>query len=654
MTTKLNQAARAYYTEDRELMPNIEYDRLYDELEELEKSSGIILSGSPTQRVGYAVVNSLPKVEHTRPMLSLNKTKEVDVLAAFAGDHSVVLSWKLDGLTVVLQYEEGCLIRAVTRGNGVIGEEITGNARVFDNLPLQIPYQGKLILRGEAIIRYDDFERINTSITAVENRYKNPRNLCSGSVRQLDSRIAAERHIRFVAFGLIQAGEEGTDQTAVHNNSRLAELNWLREQGFEVVEAYRCRADEIAERVAYFQKAINTYPIPSDGLVCEFDDIAYGDSLGVTNKFPRSAIAFKWQDETAVTTLRRIEWSASRTGSINPVAVFDPVELEGTSVSRASVHNITMMKQLRLGIGDRITVYKANMIIPQISENLTGSDRLEIPKHCPVCDEPTQIDRSNETEVLMCPNPDCLAKRIKLLTHFVSRNAMNIEGLSEATLEKLVGAGLLHQLSDIFRLESYSEQICSLEGMGEKSWSKLAQGIEAARAVKPAALLYGLGIDGIGQAMAKQVLRHFAGSFERLRLAGAEELEQIEGIGRGLAASMEAYFADANRAAELDRILAEVRLDVSDYGKQETDQSLVGKTFVITGSLQNYPNRDALKTEIERLGGQVTGSVSAKTDCLINNDVTSNSGKNKKAKALGIPIISEEEFVYSFLKQNQV
>ncbi|MDO5101047.1 MAG: NAD-dependent DNA ligase LigA [Eubacteriales bacterium] len=656
LVQRLNQAAKAYYTDNIEIMSNLEYDRLYDELEELERQTGIVLAGSPTQRVGYDVVENLPKVEHVRPMLSLNKTKSVEELTAFAGAQPVLLSWKLDGLTVVLRYQDGQLVQAVTRGTGTIGEEITGNARVFEQLPLQIPFRGSLTLRGEAVIRYDDFEKINASIPLIENRYKNPRNLCSGSVRQLDSRIAAARHIHWLAFGLVSVdgGMEGALKDEI-SSSRYSQLQWLQKLGFETVEAHFCTADEVAEKVAYFQKQISQYPIPSDGLVCEYDDIAYGESLGSTNKFPRNAIAFKWQDETAETVLRDIEWSASRTGSINPVAIFDPVELEGTSVSRASVHNISMVRQLKLGIGDRIKVYKANMIIPQISENLTGSDDVDIPQQCPVCSAATEFEKTNDTEVLICPNPSCLAKRIKLLTHFVSRNAMNIDGLSEATLEKLVGAGLLHRLSDIFHLDQYRETICRLEGLGEKSWSRLAQGIERSRHVKPAALLYGLGIDGIGQAMAKQVMLFCEGSFERLQEAETAQLSSIEGVGEVLAASITAYFKDEDHKEEIKRLLSELELDLADYRLRETDElSLKGLTFVITGSLSRYPNREALKDEIERLGGKVSGSVSAKTAYLINNDVLSTSGKNKKAKELGVPIISEEEFIYSFLQGNHV
>lgn len=653
LTQLLNQAAKAYYTDNIEIMSNFEYDRLYDELAELEQQTGIIMAGSPTQRVGYGVMATLPKVEHIRPMLSLNKTKSVEELTVFAGDQPVVLSWKLDGLTVVLHYQDGQLVQAVTRGNGSIGEEITANARVFENLPLQIPFhKGSLILRGEAIIRYDDFEKINASIPLIENRYKNPRNLCSGSVRQLDSRIAAERHIRWLAFGLVSAEGEMDDEIL---RSRIRQMQWLRELGFETVEAYLCRGDEIAEKVAYFRDAIKDFSVPSDGLVCEYNDIIYGESLGSTNKFPRNAIAFKWQDETAETILREIEWSASRTGSINPVAIFDPVELEGTSVSRASVHNISMVRQLKLGVGDHIRVYKANMIIPQISENLTGSDHIEIPAHCPVCAAATEIEKTNDTEVLICPNPSCLAKRIKLLTHFVSRNAMNIDGLSEATLEKLVGAGLLHRLSDIFQLDQYRNIICKLEGLGEKSWARLAEGIERSRHVKPAALLYGLGIDGIGQAMAKQVMRFCAGSFERLQQATITELASVDGVGEVLATSIAVYFADGAHQEEVRRLLHELQLDLSEYQSKGADElRLKGLTFVITGSLAQFANREALKAEIERLGGKVSGSVSSKTSYLINNDVLSTSGKNKKAKELEVPIISEEEFIYSFFQGNHV
>ena len=374
----LNKAAKAYYQDASEIMSNYEYDALYEELEKLEKETGITLSNSPTVRVGYEVLSELPKERHEKPMLSLDKTKEISRLKEFLGAKKAVISWKLDGLTIVLTYRDGSLYKAVTRGNGEIGEVITNNAKVFCNIPLQIAHKGELILRGEAVIGYRDFEKINEEIEDVDAKYKNPRNLCSGSVRQLNNEITAKRNVRFYAFSLVKA--DGVDFA----NSRMEQFSWLERQGFEVVEHYLTDASDIEEKVAFFEKKIEKNDIPSDGLVLVYEDIAYGESLGTTAKFPRDSFAFKWADEIRQTVLKEIEWSPSRTGLINPVAIFEPVELEGTTVSRASVHNLSIMEELELGIGDTIEVYKANMIIPQIADNLTRSGMVSVPDVCPV------------------------------------------------------------------------------------------------------------------------------------------------------------------------------------------------------------------------------------------------------------------------------
>ena len=633
----LVQAAKAYYQEDREIMSNFEYDRLYDELASLERETGVILSGSPTQQVGYQVLEELPKETHESPMLSLDKTKSVDDLAEWLGDQKGLLSWKMDGLTIVLTYRGGELSKAVTRGNGEIGEVITPNARTFVNIPLRIAYQGELTLRGEAIIRYSDFTRINEEIEDVDAKYKNPRNLCSGSVRQLNSRITAERSVRFEAFALVRA--DGVD----FKNSRKEQFEWLKTQGFEVVPYVEVDAGTIRDAVKQFEEQVPENDIPSDGLVLLYDDIAYGDSLGRTAKFPRNSIAFKWQDEVRETTLSYIEWSASRTGLINPVAVFEPVELEGTTVSRASVHNISIMEALELGAGDRITVYKANMIIPQIADNLTRSGVRDIPEKCPVCQGPTQIKSIGEVKSLYCLNPDCQAKKIKSFTLFVSRDALNIDGLSEATLEKFISAGFIHEYADIFHLDAHREAIVEMEGLGEKSYENLAASIRQASRTTLPRLIYGLGIAGIGLANAKMLCRHFHYDLEKMRRASLEELTEVDGIGGVLAQAWMDYFASEKNNQALDRLLA--CLEIETEQAEEGDRPLEGKTFVITGSLTHFANRKELTEHIEAKGGKVTGSVTSKTDYLINNDTASNSSKNKKARERNIPVISEEDFL---------
>lgn len=633
----LNKAGRAYYQEDREIMSNREYDELYDELCALEQETGITLADSPTIHVGYEVVSELVKEEHSSPMLSLNKTKDVEELAAWLGDQDGLLSWKMDGLTVVLTYRNGVLEKAVTRGNGEIGEVITNNARTFKNIPGRIPYTGELVVRGEAVIKYSDFARINETIEDVEAKYKNPRNLCSGTVRQLNSRITAERNVYFFAFNLVEVADVN------FHNSMEERFRWLGQMGFEVVEYQRVNQASIRDAVQAFAGRIETNDFPSDGLVLLYNDIAYGRSLGTTAKYPRDSIAFKWADELAVTHLRYIEWSPSRTGLINPVAVFDPVELEGTSVSRASMHNISILESFELGIGDEISVFKANMIIPQVAENHTRSGGIEIPKHCPACGAPTEIRQVNDVRALYCTNEFCSAKKLKLFSHFVSRNAMNIDGLSEATLEKFIEEGFLEELYDIYRLEPYRMQIVVMDGFGDKSYENLQKSIEASRETTVDRLLYGLGIMNIGSATAKLICKYFRNDLDAIRHATTEELVEIEGIGQIIAESFVAYFANPENEKRIDELLKEIHF-VQPEGEGQP-QSFAGVNFVVTGSVNHFANRDEVKAVIEARGGKVTGSVTSKTNYLINNDVTSNSSKNKKAKELGIPIISEEEFL---------
>lgn len=632
---KLREASRAYYQEDREIMSNVEYDALYDTLSALEKETGIVLADSPTVNVGYEAVEQLPKEEHERPMLSLDKTKEREALREFIGEHPTLLSWKLDGLTIVLTYENGELIKAVTRGNGIVGEVITNNARVFKNIPLKISFKGRLVLRGEAIITYSDFEKINETIGDADAKYKNPRNLCSGSVRQLNNEITAKRNVRFYAFSLVSA--EGVD----FRNSREVQFRWLNEQGFEVVEYRKVTAGTLDEAMDYFAEAVTTNDFPSDGLVALYDDIAYGESLGTTAKFPRNAMAFKWADEMRDTRLLEIEWSPSRTGLINPVAIFEPVELEGTTVSRASVHNISIMKELKLGIGDTIRVYKANMIIPQIAENLTGSGNAPIPHTCPACGQETVVKKENDVECLFCVNPGCPAKKIKSFGLFTSRDAMNIDGLSEATLEKFIARGFIHDFGDIFEISRYKDEIVEMEGFGQKSYDNLMESLERAKETTLPRVIYSLGIANIGLANAKVICRHFDNDLDRIRHASLEEVSDIDTIGPVIAGNLVAYFRDEDNDRRLDHLMSFLHIQ-EDSPKQE--QIFEGMNFVITGSLVHFGNRSEAKELIESLGGKVTGSVTKKTNYLINNDIQSNSSKNKKARELGIPILSEEDF----------
>lgn len=643
LTEKLNQAARAYYQEDREIMSNFEYDELYDELSALEKKTGIVLAGSPTIRVGYEVLSELPKEQHETPMLSLDKTKEPETLKAWLKDKEGLLSWKMDGLTIVLTYRDGALFKAVTRGNGEIGEVITNNAKVFKNIPLAISYPGELTLRGEAVIRYSDFEKINARIEDVDAKYKNPRNLCSGTVRQLNNQITAERDVNFFAFALVtRKNADGTEDMPFI--TRREQMDYLRSLGFETVTEKLVTQETIEEEIEWFSDQIGRNDFPSDGLVLIFNDIAYGVSLGRTSKFPRDSIAFKWADELKETVLTEIEWSASRTGLINPIAIFDPVELEGTTVSRASLHNISIMEGLELGVGDTVEVYKANMIIPQIAKNLTRSGVKDIPEVCPVCGGATEIRMENDVKSLYCTNDKCLAKKIKSFTHFVSRDAMNIEGLSEATIEKLIAEGFVKELADLFHIDRFKDAIVEMEGFGEKSYANLAASVERARKTTEARFLYSLGVPNIGLSNAKLICRQFGSRFDAVRHADEESLVDIPGVGEVIAKAFAGYFADEENNRIVDDLLKEIEFEEIEAPTPES-QILSGKTFVITGSLERFANRDALKDRIEALGGKVSGSVSSKTSYLINNDNLSNSSKNKKAKDLSIPILTEEEFI---------
>lgn len=644
----LNQAGKAYYQEGKEIISNLEYDKAYDELVRLEEETGIVLSASPTQNVGYSVATALPKEEHASPMLSLDKTKSVETLQSFLGEQKGILSWKLDGLTVVMTYEKGELVKAVTRGNGRIGEIVTENAKRFRNLPLRIPFKGRLVLRGEALIRYSDFAKINEEIPEEGAKYKNPRNLCSGSVRQLDPKITWERRVYFFPFTLVSV-EEGEDRPSRESgglpdfhNSHEAEFEFLEQQGFQVVGRRAVNKEELPGAVSDFSEQVKKNDFPSDGLVLLMDDISYGKSLGTTAKFPRNALAFKWEDEEEKTILREVEWSPSRTGLINPVAIFDPVELEGTVVSRASLHNISYLEDLKLGIGDEITVYKANMIIPQIGENLTKSGQLPIPEHCPACHEETKIVQDKEAKMLYCENPHCPAKRIKQFALFVSRDALNIEGLSEMTLEKFIGKGFIQELPDLFSLEEHKEEIIAMEGFGQKSYDKLIENAEKARETSLARLLYGLGIGGIGASNARVLSEAFHDDAEALSRAELSEVVSIKGIGPILGESIVRYFKEEENCRLFRKLLSILHL----HKEEKAENALLsGKVFVITGSLNHFQNRKELEEEIRKVGASTASSVSKNTSYLINNDKNSTSSKNKKAQELGISILSEEDFL---------
>lgn len=634
LTEILNNASRAYYDDASEIMTNYEYDALYDELLELEEKTGYVPEESPSQNVGYTVQSELPKEQHARRMLSLDKTKDREALRSWLGNQEALLSWKLDGLTVVLTYEEGKLSKAVTRGNGDVGEVITPNAKVFRNVPKTIPHKGHTVVRGEAVIRYEDFEKINASIDDADAKYKNPRNLCSGSVRQLNSRITAERNVHFYAFTLSEAPDVD------FQNSREAQMQWMAEQGFDVVEYRMVNRENLLETIDAFEQRIPTFEIPSDGLVLTLEDLAYSASLGTTAKFPRDAMAFKWRDQQAETVLREIEWSPSRTGLLNPVAIFDPVELEGTTVSRASVHNINIVESLKLGIGDRITVYKANMIIPQISANLTQSGNFRIPETCPVCGGETKVQSDSGTKVLVCTNPDCLAKQVKRFSLFVSRDAMNIEGLSEQTLLKLIGMGCIRSYPDIFTLESHREEIMEMEGFGQKSCDNLLASIERARNTTPARVLTALGIPGVGVTMANQIARACHNRWEEMISLTETDLQDIDGVGSVISGDYASFFQDEHNREMVKALYEQLHLDES-YEEQGT--GLSGKVFVITGSLNHYSNRKELKAAIESEGGKVAGSVSGSTDYLITNNPESGSSKNRAARELGVAIITEDQ-----------
>ena len=625
----LNKASMLYYQKSTPMMTDYEYDKLYDELVSLEKETNMVFSNSPTINVEPTVSTELEKTTHPHPMLSLSKTKNPDDLVSFIGNKEGLLSWKLDGLTIVLTYENGKLVSGVTRGNGVVGEVVTENVKKFKDIPLSINYMGRLVLRGEAIIKYSDFEKMN-----IDNEYKNPRNLCSGSVRQLDSSVTAERNVNCIIFALIEASSE-------LSNYKDKNFEWLRSLGFETVEYVKVDKNNLKDEVLNYKEKIKTYDIPSDGLVLTFNDIEYGNSLGSTAKYPKHSIAFKWQDETAKTILREVDWMASRTGLINPIAVFDPVELEGTIVSRASLHNISILRELKIGLNDEIEVYKANMIIPQIANNITCSNNLVIPDKCPVCNHKTEIVTNNDITYLYCPNEFCFAKFMKRLSLFVSRNAMNIDGISEAILSRLINENMVKTYADLYNLSIYKDKIINFDGFGEKSYNNLIESIEKSRKVKLANFIYSLGIPDIGLSRAKLICSKFNNDIDVVSNLSYDKLSGIVGVGDVIAKEWIDTFKNPDFISEYNKIKKEIIL-IDNVNNKTT---LKDKTFVITGSVNNFKNRDELIEYIESLGGKVVKAISNNVDFLINNDITSTSSKNTKAKELGIKIISEDDLL---------
>lgn len=638
----LNKARYAYEQEDEEIMSNYEYDKLYDELKALEEETGTILNNSPTVNVGYEVVSDLPKKTHQTPMLSLEKTKERDELIAFLNGREGVLSWKLDGLTVVLTYDNGVLTEAVTRGNGEVGEVVTANAKTFENLPRKIAYTGHLVLRGEATISYADFEAINNSLPVGEEPYKNPRNLCSGSVRQLDSSITAERHVNWTCFNI-----ESYDGNLVNEVDK--QLEAMKMLGFDVVEYEVVNPSNLLEAIDKFEAKIINKEMgrPSDGLVLTYRDKAYGKSLGRTAKAPRHSKAFKWQDETAVTTVTGVEWSVGKSGVITPVIEFVPTDIEGSTVSRASSHNVSIFLDMEFGIGDEIEVYKANMIIPQVSENLTRSGTCEIPGICPCCGCPTEIHEDPKSGVytLWCMNADCEAKGNRLFKHFVSRDAMNIDGISGSTLETLSEAGIITDLPSIFHLDQHQSEIINMSGFGQKSYINMVTAINNARNVKLANLIYSLAIPNIGLATAKLICKHFNYDLADTVAATYDDLINIEGIGDVIADSFVGYFNDEANLDQFIRLVKELNII---HEEISSDTSMSGVTICVTGDVYIFPNRRAIKDLVESKGGKLTGSVSRSTNYLITNDTTSGSRKNKAAQEYGIPILTEQEFIDKF------
>lgn len=638
-----------YYNEDREEVDNKEYDRLKDELDELERKAGFVLSNSPSLKVGCEVTSKLPKYTFKKPMLSLSKTKEVSGLQQFLSDKDGILSWKMDGLTVVVAYNNGELVSAITRGNGEIGEVITQNAKHFRNLPLRIPYKGKLVLRGEAVMTYSDFERINKGlVTSGDELKKNPRNLCSGTVRSVDSSVTKNRGVYWYAFELVSADCEIP-------NDIDKQFKWLNNNGFDTVQFMVVNSSNVVQAVMQFESIVESkkLDIPTDGLVLTYRDKKYGESLGVRAKSPRHSIAFKWEDEAVETKVIDIEWSPSRNGLITPVAIFEPVDIEGSTVSRASLHNVSIFAEKQLGYGDRIKVYKANMIIPQVLDNLDRTATCQIPGQCPCCGEPTVLHQDPKSGVytLWCENSECAAKGTRSFEHFVARDAMNIDGVSTSTLNTLIECRIISDYASIYHINEHADEIINLEGFGYTSFMNIVNAVEKSRNVKPANLIYALGIPNIGLTTAKLICKHFGNDLVKTVTASYNDLINIDGIGDTIADSFTAYFADKNNAEAFVRLTKELNI-IQEAVSNNTEMN--GITICVTGDVHIFKNRRAIKDIVENLGGKLTGSVSKSTSYLVTNDTTSGSRKNKAAQEYGIPILTEQQFIEKFNLQKYV
>jgi DNA ligase (NAD+) len=639
---KLNEASKAYYGSGKEIMSNFEWDRLYDELVQLEGETGIVMANSPTVNVGElnAVLSGFEKVRHEISVKSLDKTKDVDTLAAFIGGCPGIMSWKLDGLTIVLTYDNGELVKAVTRGKNGIGELITANARHFAGVPSVIPYKGRLNVRGEALISYADFEKVNASLPEGEEPYKNPRNLAAGSVRQLDSAEVKNRKVQLIVF----ASDHMEDTHA-------KEFMWLQNMGFNVVSHIVVKdGSQVPVSVETFRSFMSDNPVPTDGLVLQFNETEYGRSLGETDKFPRDAIAFKWQDEEKETVVKEIFWSPARTGQITPVAVFEPVELEGTTVERASVHNVGILEQLSITPGDTITVYKANMIIPQVSGNNTMLGKAVIPETCPACGGRTEIRIGRDgSRQLYCTNQECSAKHVGRFVHAVKQDALNIVGMSEKTLEDLIDNGYLHTLADLFRLKEHAYPISQMEGYGRKSVDNMLNAVEAARHTDLQRLIYACGINLVGRTASRAICAYFGYDVVKTLNASFDELKSIEGIGDEIAGSYVEWFQNPANQEMFEDLLSEADLIVPQAPAvkevAEGKPGIRGRVIVITGDVYQFDNRSAFKAWVEAHGGKVTGSVSRNTDYLVTNTPNSGTTKNKKAQELGVEIITEQQII---------
>lgn len=637
---ELNRASEAYYNTEQPIMSDAEFDNKLEELRQWEEETGIILANSPTHNVGYSVADELKEVEHNHPMLSLDKTKSVDELIEFIGNKNCFLSVKADGLTTSLHYINGKLIGAETRGDGVRGTECLQNVLTMKNVPKEIPYKEELIIDGETIIGWDTFREINDNLPE-DKKYKHPRNLVSGSLQLLDSKEAASRNMRFIAWRVIKGFEHKTPSE---------DLFKAKDIGFEIIPILKSprinKKEELTILLNHIRESADSHNIPYDGAVMAVDDYKIAESMGRTDKFFRHSLAYKYEDELFETVLTDIEWNTSKTGLINPVAIFQSVDLNGAITTRATLHNITYIKDMMLGIGDRIRVYRSNMVIPKVHDSIDKSGNFSIPDKCPICGHPTRIIKENDSEVLMCENPDCNGKLLGKLVHATSRNALDIENLSETTIEKFINLGWLNSIQDIYHLSDHENEMKTLDGFGKKSVEKLLSSVEKSRKTSLERFIYSLSIPLIGKSASKDISKICKDSFDDLvdlMKSSPEKLLSIDGFGTTMMNSVAKWWYE--NSLWVYELSKEFAFEKSQPVSNEASSTLEGKTFVVTGSVHHYKNREELQKDIISHGGNVASSVSAKTSYLINNDVNSTSSKNQKAKSLNIPIISEKDFL---------